>query len=207
VTLHEVVHDQNGLRLAEGQLVTPEMLTDLMVHLGRSVPVEILPENVLVRTTDSIVWWTPAAERRMFFTDRGGDGVLRRLNAKHYPHPPLVFKAAGTHLWIRALPRNERPAGKTGLYVAPYWNCNDQGVVCTGSMKIPREKSVKAIHGWERSFFESAFSHANGASRHTHFPNGVLAMWLSLLGKQQFPSEYLVATNQTLADFVNHALS
>jgi PRTRC genetic system protein B len=202
VTVHEVVHDQDGARLAEAQLATPQMLIDLMVSLGRSVPVEILPENVLVRTTDMIVWWTPAAERTMFFSDRGGDRALRRLNAKRYPHPPLVFKVSGTHLWIRALANNERPTGKTRLCIAPYWNCNDEGFVCTGSMRIPREKSVQAIHGWETSFFQSEFSHVNGTRKHTHFPDGILAMWLSLLGKKEFPSPYLVETGQTLAEFV-----
>src|SRR6266403_4063846 len=34
VTLHEVVHDEEGARLAEGQLATPQMLIDLMVRLG-----------------------------------------------------------------------------------------------------------------------------------------------------------------------------
>jgi len=109
VTLHEVIHDSQGARLAEGQLVTPDLLIDLMVSLGKSVPAEILPERVLVRTTETIVWWMPAGERTMFFSDRGGDAALQRMNAKRYPHPPLVFKASGTHLWIRALARSERP--------------------------------------------------------------------------------------------------
>ena len=43
VTLHEVIHDDKGARLAAGQLMTVQMLADLMIGLGRSVPVEILP--------------------------------------------------------------------------------------------------------------------------------------------------------------------
>jgi hypothetical protein len=43
VTLHEVMHDGETARLAEGQLMTPPMLLDLMAGLGRSVPAEILP--------------------------------------------------------------------------------------------------------------------------------------------------------------------
>src|SRR5690242_1502468 len=70
VTLHEVIHDPDGARLGEGQLATPDMLTNLMVSLGRSVPAEILPERVLVRTTEMIVWWSPAIDRIMFFSDR-----------------------------------------------------------------------------------------------------------------------------------------
>jgi hypothetical protein len=52
VTLHEVMHDGDFARLAEGQLMTPQMLIDLMAGLGRSVPAEILPARVLVRTAE-----------------------------------------------------------------------------------------------------------------------------------------------------------
>jgi PRTRC genetic system protein B len=205
VTLHEVIHDSEGARLAEAQLATPQMLIDLMVSLGKSVPTEILPERVIVRTTDTIVWWTPARERIMFFTDRGGDTALQRMNARRYPHPPLLFKASGSHLWVRALSRNERPGANTKMCMAPYWNCYENGVVCTGSMKIPQEKSVAAIEAWEQAFFSSEFTHAAGVRKHTHFPGGVLAMWASLQGKKKFPCRYLVAKKQTLGEFVtNH---
>src|ERR1700731_2004713 len=52
VTLHEVNHDDKGARLAAGELMTVQMLADLMIGLGRSVPIEILPEPVLVRTDE-----------------------------------------------------------------------------------------------------------------------------------------------------------
>jgi PRTRC genetic system protein B len=203
VTLHEVVHDGNDARLAEGQLMTPQMLIDLMVGLGRSVPVEILPERVLVRTAEMIVWWSPAVERTMFFSDRGDDPVLKKMNGRRYPHPPLLFKACGSHLWVRALDKDERPKTETRMCVAPYWNCYDNGVVCTGSMKIPREKSVAAIEIWEQAFFQSEFTHASGTRKHTRFPGGLLAMWHFLEGKTEFPSKYLVKLPQTLAEFVN----
>jgi PRTRC genetic system protein B len=92
-TLHEVVHDGNGARLAEGQLMTAEMLWQMVTGLGRSTPVEILPERVLVRTGEMIVWWAPAGPRTMFFADRGDDRALRKMTGERYPQPPLVFKA------------------------------------------------------------------------------------------------------------------
>ena len=205
MTLHEVLHDNDGARLGEGQLATPQMLIDLMVQLGKSVPAEILPECVLVRTPEMIVWWAPACERVMFFSDKGGDDALQKLNAKRYPHPALVFKACGTQLWVRALAESKRPTAKTKLHVAPYWNCYDDGNVCTGSMRIPREKSVEAINSWERSFFQSEFTHAAGSRKHIEFPGGLLAMWKTLAGEKRFLSRYLVQANQTLAAFVtNH---
>jgi PRTRC genetic system protein B len=203
VTLHEVVHDGDGARLAEGQLMTPQMLIDVMAGPGRSVPVEILPERVLVRTAEMIVWWTSPGEQTMFFSDRGEDPLLTKMNGKRYPQPPLLFKAYGTNLWIRALDKSERPKAETRMCMAPYWNCYDNGVVCTGSMKIPREKSVMAIEAWEQSFFQSEFTNASCTRKHTRFPGGLLAMWQFLEGKKEFPSKYLVKLPQTLAEFVN----
>ena len=67
VTLHEVMHDGDVARLAEGQLMTPQMLIDLMAGLGRSVPAEILPARVLVRTAEMIVWWSPSLRANHVF--------------------------------------------------------------------------------------------------------------------------------------------
>ena len=203
ITIHEVIHDSDGARLAEGQLVTPKMLSDLLVALGRSAPLEILPERVIVRTADSIVWWMPACTRTMFFSDRGGDGALRKMNGRTYPQPPLVFKASGSHLWVRALVENRRPGADSRMYMAPYWNCYDNGVVCTGSMTIPGDKSVNAIELWEKSFFQSEFTHAGGVQKHTKYPGGLLAMWQALEGKKRFPNRYLIGLNQSFTEFIH----
>lgn len=202
VTLHEVIHENEEARLSEGQLVTPQMLADLMTGLGRSTPLEILPERVLVRTADMIVWWAPPSRRTMFFSDRGEDVALKKLNGRSYPHAALLFKVSGSHLWIRALDVNERPKAQTSLSIAPYWNCYDNGIVCAGSMRIPREKSIAAIDGWERAFFQSEFTHAAGAVKHTNYPGGLLRLWQHVMGKDHFPVRYLVKAKQTLAEFV-----
>ena len=202
VTLHDVIHDEGDVRLGAAQLLTPQILLALLAELGQSLPTEILPECVLARTVDLVVWWVPAQTRVMFFANRGGDKALRQLSGKHYPHPPLLFKASGNSLWIRAIADNSRPVASTKLYMAPYWNCYDNAVVCTGTMRIPQEKSVAAIPAWEQSFFQSAFSHAAGVTKHTRYPGGVLALWRSLQGKKHFPTKYLSPLDQTLEQFV-----
>jgi len=205
VVLHEVVHDDLGSRLTEGQLATPRMLTELVTQLGKPLPIEILPERVLVRVPDMIVWWAPVFVRPMFFSDRSSDEALNELNAEAFPHPALVFKAHGSRLWVRALHQNRRPVPNTPLFMAPYWNCYEDGSVCTGSMRIPRAKSIDALDAWERSFFQSDFTHALGNQKLTRFPGGLLAMWKSLAGKNRFPTRYLAPVAQTLASFVtNH---
>ena len=204
VTLHEVIHEGEQARLGTGHLVTPQMLACLMNDLGQSTPAEILPERVLVRTADTIVWWKPASQAVMFFSDRGGDALLKKLNGKRFPHPPLLFKVNSSNLWIRALGAKRRPTGKSPLYLAPYWNCYDNGSVCTGTMRIPREQSVNAIEEWERSFFQSEFTHAGGAGKQTTYPGGLLAMWQTLLSKRRFPFGYLVKVKQTVGEFVSN---
>jgi PRTRC genetic system protein B len=204
VTLHEVVHDREEARLGAGQLVTPEMLIQLTAGLGQRLPLEILPERVMVRTTDTIVWWAPAQARTMFYSDRGGDATLKKLNGRKYPQPALLFKASGSRLWVRALAVDERPLAMSCVYMAPYWNCGDDGLVCTGTMKTPREKSVQAIESWEDSFFQSEFTHANGVQKHTTHPGGFLAMWQSLAGKDRFPFSYLVKLKETLEEFASN---
>ena len=124
--------DGEVARLAEGQLMTPQMLLDLMAGLGRSVPAGILPARVLVRTAEMMVWWSPARDRTMFLTDRGNDHVLKSMNGKVYPHPTLLFKACGSHLWLRALAKDERPTTETKPCMAPCWNLLRQRRVLHG---------------------------------------------------------------------------
>lgn len=175
-----------------------------MGGLGYKLPVEILPEHVLVRAADCVVWWAPAQERTMFFDLRGGDKALKALNGKRFPHPAMVFKVTGHTLWVRALVKNERPIASTPVYMAPYWNCYANGTVCLGTMRIPQEKDPTAVYGWEESFYQSAFSHAAGNTRACRYPGGFLAMWSSLKGKKCFPIDYLNPVKQTLKDFVEN---
>lgn len=203
VTLHEVIHEGEEARLGTGHLLTPQMLSRLVNDLGQSAPPEILPERVLVRTGETIVWWKPAGQAVSFFSDRGADTMLKELNGKKYPHPPLVFKVNGSNLWIRALGANRRPTEKSPLYMAPYWNCYENGSVCTGTMKIPREKSVAGIEDWEQSFFRSEFTHAGGVGKRTTYSRGFLAMWQALQSETQFPTRYLVKAKQMLGEFVS----
>jgi PRTRC genetic system protein B len=121
--------------LGEAEPLTTEFLRTLSTGLGVCVEAEILPASVLARTSDRMVWWTPAQHRILFFGEHGGAG--RELNGKRYPIPPLVFKVADGKLWIRALAKDGRPIGETKLKTAPFWNCNESGEVCVGTMRVP----------------------------------------------------------------------
>jgi len=187
--------------LAEAEPLTMEFLRALSTGLGVYVPPEILPASVLVRTSELLVWWTPAQHRILFFGEHSGAG--NELNGKRYPVPPLVFKVAGGKLWVRALDESERPRGETKLRTAPFWNCNDAGEVCVGTMRLPESSGVEAMEGWERGFFQSEFTHAYGAARLTSFAGGFLALCHRLAGSRRpFPREYLTDARETLRQFV-----
>ena len=187
--------------LGEAEPLTTEFLRALSTGLGAYVAPEILPASVLVRTSELLVWWTPAQHRILFFSEHSEAGL--DLNGRRYPIPPLVFKVSGGNLWVRALDEDKRPHAETKLKTAPFWNANDGGEVCVGTMRTPESSGVEAIEGWERGFFQSEFTHAYGAARLTSFPGGFLALCRQLAGSRRlFPVKYLTDARETLRQFV-----
>ncbi len=74
--------------LGEAESLTTEFLRTLAAGLGTYIPPEILPANVLVRTSELLVWWTPAQYRTLFFGEQSEAG--KDLSGKRYPVPPGV---------------------------------------------------------------------------------------------------------------------
>ncbi len=202
-TVHEPKDSPDGGApyLDSGEPVTIDFLKLLAKGLGRSVPREILPANVLVRTPDMLVWWTKAQRRVMFYAD-SSDG--RTLNGKVYPQPALVFKVCGSELSVRALAEDRRPKAETSLMVAPYWNCDRQGGrVCQGSMRVPGKLCPAAMKDWEKAFFDSEFTHAALGAQLTSHPEGFLGLWRDLAGSQmEFPAKFLIKSRESLRSFV-----
>lgn len=202
-TYHPVDVTRTGSpQLSAAQPLTTAFLKGLAGDLGFRIPVEILPENVLVRSEEVLVWWSPARVRTMFFSEHAKDGA--GLSGKRFPHPALVFKVAGRALWVRALAKNRRPGPEAALKTAPYWNCSESGHVCQGSMRAPEiGTSLDAIGTWERAFFQSEFTHAYGAARLTSHPGGFAALWTSLVAAAEpFPARFLTDARENLRQFV-----
>ncbi len=201
-TLHDIVNQAEGAALlAPAQPLSFAFLRRLAEGLGSQVAPEVLPENVLARTPEMTVWWSAASRRIMFFGE--ADEEARKLNGLKFPHPPLVFKARGRELFVRALEKNARPQADTPLRTAPYWNtAGDGGRVCLGGMRAPESASVESIKSWEAAFFQSAFTHALGAVRLTSHKQGFIGLWRSLVGKKVFPVRYLTDAREALREFV-----
>jgi PRTRC genetic system protein B len=201
VTKHEATPQQNTApTLGPAQPLTAAFVESLVRSLGGGAAAEVFPENVLAKSDRMITWWIPAQRRQMFY--QHSEGKAADLNGRVFPQPPLVWRVADGQLKIRALTANKRPDAETKLAVAPYWNLSDSGTVCTGSMRRPKNASVAVICGWERGFYESAFTHAN-VGRLTRHKGGFEGLWSGLIGNRKlFPLETLIVLPQTLAQFV-----
>ena len=201
-TLHEVRVDGEGSDyLAPGRSLTTAFLRRLSQGLGTAAPTEVLPECVLMRTPDRIVWWASAQSRVMFFGGQEKDA--RDLNGHLYPHPPLVFKVDGRELFVRALAENARPGAETQLKTAPYWNTDSRGSVCAGTMRIPDQMAANSLSAWEDAYFGSEFTHPSGAVRLTKHRRGFVGLWKSLKDKGgTFPTGMLTDAKETLFEFI-----
>ena len=196
---HDVESGKTGTpRLGPATPLSTAFLQELSRGLGAMNRPEILPDNVLVRTPDTLVWWRPAQRRKMFFRH---DDELGILSGKVFPQPALVFRASHGELTIRALAGNVRPSRVTALHVAPYYNVNTEGLVCQGTMRAPDDSTVASMTQWEQAFFESEFTHIYGSGHFTRHAGGVVALWKSLVGRNAFPGEELAPTGETLAQF------
>jgi PRTRC genetic system protein B len=194
VTHHNVTNGQLGAATA----LTGQFLNDLQEQLRKRIKMELLPENVLARTNEAIVWWTPAQKRRMFFTDAE---EMATVSGLEIPQPALVWMVNGDDLTIRALLTSERPTATTPLYIAPYWNVSSSGDVCLGDSPTPETVTTANLDAWVDGFFASRFSHPNaaklikGAGRYHTFLNTIARF-------DEFPTMVLIDAKQTLSQFI-----
>jgi len=200
-SLHKVKQADDGAAyLAPGEPLTTAFVRALAQRLGAQVKPEIYPENVLARTPDMLVWWSPPQRRVMFFG--GTDEQARKMNGLVFPHPALVFKVVGKDLFLRATATTSRPGPDTSLKTAPYWNMDSRGLVCAGSMRVPESSDIASIPAWQDAYFQSQFTHAAGAVRLTSHPGGFIGLWRGLAGRKRFPVRYLTDAGETLQEFV-----
>lgn len=179
--------------------VTMEFVEQLARSLGSDLPREILPAHVLCRTHEVVSWWTPPMVRTLFFTMKG----MEALDGEDFPVPALLWKLElkDRRLFVRALRGEDRPEAPTPLFVAPFLNVYEQGLVCQGSMRRPKVAALDKLHEWEAGFFGAAGSSqltAKATTRKGQLP----ALWKSLQGKKSFPSRALLPAHQTAAAFL-----
>jgi PRTRC genetic system protein B len=200
-SLHKIKQtDDNAPYLAPGEPLTTAFVRTLAQGLGAQVKPEILPDSVLARTPDLLAWWSRPQCRVMFFG--GSDQEARKINGLVFPHPALIFKVAGKDLFVRAMATTSRPGPDAPLKTAPYWNTDNRGLVCVGSMRVPESSDIASIPAFEDGYFQSNFTHAAGAVRLTSYLGGFIGLWKGLAGKKRFPVQHLIDAGETLQEFV-----
>lgn len=175
------IHEVAGKPMIEpGQPVTLAGVEALATALGRQRQDGLLPEHLLALSVRHMIWWCPAARRRIWFkpdSKHKDADRLKKLNGKVVLHPPLLFHANESGLHLFALKENRRPVAATPLLRAPYWNLSPDGHLCIGSAAIPRELNPALLERYETGFFNSAFSHSNWGHPLTRCPGGHAAHW------------------------------
>ncbi|MGC1360772.1 MAG: hypothetical protein WA826_06330, partial [Silvibacterium sp.] len=120
VTRHEISTNKDAPpTLGPAQPLTVAFVESLVRSLYGSSKAEVLPKHVLAKGDHMIVWWTARCRRQMFY--QNSEGKVASLNGCTFPQPPLVWRADGGDLMIRALLENKRPGPTTKLAVAPFW--------------------------------------------------------------------------------------
>lgn len=157
---------------------------------GKSNSVVYIPSQIVAHSRNMMIWWRPAGVERIWFKTK--DKILNRLNGKKVVHPPLLFCADSSGLRVFALDQNERPGLDSKLYLAPYFNLSESGVLCRGSANFPRSIRFDDHKKWEAGFFNSAFTHSNVVGKLTRHPKGHRGLWKEMSKKTQFPAHYLM---------------
>ena len=169
-----------------GQPITILALETLIQSLGRGAKGGFIPPNIISLAMDGMVWWCPAARRRIWFKPSNDTDAkrLKALNGKSVHHPPLLFKAENNGLNAYALVKNERPTPDIRVYRAPYWNLSD-GHMCNGNLKLP-PVAPENLAAFEAAFFGSAFTHSSDGTL-TSYPGGHTSLWEHLASRKTAP--------------------
>ncbi|MDM8175947.1 PRTRC system protein B [Olivibacter sp. 47] len=158
----------------------------------------LLPKNILHLSMTgseggSVVWFTPAQSRSLYFRRADiPDGVASV--------PPLVWKATTETLYLWALKSTAKLTVDTALYKAPFLNIYAGGNVCMGNVDIVAGKMgslEEFITFWEQAFWNSAFSHT--IDTNIVKDEDAELFWRQLIGtEKKFPVNRLVRLGRNL---------
>lgn len=202
VTLHPVAKGKNGPVIKQGVSANKasvlEMFQGLTEHVRK--PLHVLNPKIIAISDRSMVWWEPAAPRRIAFNCKE---IGKRAGV--VPQPALLFVLSIEHGWsVFALSENVRPTESTMVAVAPYLNIWETGKICVGSTPTPKGVKREDPDAWTAAFFTSAFTHTN-RDNVIKYKGGIFAFWRDMLeGKfKAFPFKVLVQSKTTVRAILN----
>jgi PRTRC genetic system protein B len=205
-TIHDVAKFDDGQppTILPGRCLTRESLVAILGGLsGGPQAHEILPASVISSDALRLAWWVPSARRPIFF-NTGDKEFNRDVDGKNVRYPALLFVAKPGVLSVFALAKDERPGEKTKLFRAPFLNLYEAGNMCSGDTRLPGVVQSCDIPAWERSFFETRFTHSNLHGRElTKFKGGHNALWRAMVEAESFPGKALLPIETTLQEAID----
>jgi PRTRC genetic system protein B len=103
--------------------------------------VDYIPDNVLVYSPErALMWWTPAAVRRLFISE------IKGVRSGEYPVPPKLFLVLKGKLHTWALGENRRPDPSSAVFRSPFYNVYETGACCMGNIKVPDFNGTLTSH-------------------------------------------------------------
>ena len=145
-----------------------------------------------------VVWYSKTQLRNLLFIEN-----LGIPNGKANI-PPLLWIANRNKISVYAMNTSNRPTEKTSLYHAPFFNVNDNGAVCMGTVDISIKKTASLEEfttAWENYFFNSYFSHL--MLSHNPIKGNLVSLWKKLTNTDKpFPKEKLLKANKTLKNIL-----
>lgn len=197
VETHPVENKDGVPLLLEGKPLSINTINELVKVFAdkkineKLIPLELIPQELLYFSPqrECVIWHIPAEKRCLFFS--------KNLNipSGEYFCPALLFSANGMKsLKVFALKSNNRPSLKSKVYIAPFFNIYEDGKVCTGNVKIPKQTPdvPSVIRFWEKAFFNSEFSESIGFRRVVKSGN-LAILWRKMMREQsRFPKNELL---------------
>jgi len=203
-SVHDVELDEDGaLKIAVGTPATIAGLRQMFERLdpSRKLRPSYFAPHILSQGPGWLVWWVKPQLRRVWF-----NGAGFKEETAVVPHPGLVFAVSPAGWSVFALAGKTRPRSGTKLFQAPYFNVWKGGAICVGSAETPQGLEVQDSAQWERSFYDSRFSHSNVHEKDQllKYKGGPVKFWKDMLnGKfDVFPREVLVPSDRTVASLL-----
>lgn len=196
-SVHDIVDNKGVPTIAAGLPVTKKGLKEMMATLNPQEKEQpaLLDQNLLAKGDDYLVWYCPPQERQVWFKCKELGEVTAKVSL-----PGIVFAVAGNEWFVFATKGDGRPTAETELFVAPLFNVWHGGRICVGNIDIPKRSNRYQPKIWEKSFWESNFTHPNihekGAL--TAHRGGPFGLWRALLKGKKFPQSSLVTSGETL---------
>lgn len=164
---HGIVLEKGNLKWSAGLPLNPEDIAGITEACSTQKIKKLqtggmLPSNLIYfEQTGSIIqmcWYLTPHKRELLFTKGSGKNAKYSLTVNL---PRLLFCINDGELSVFALKGKQRPSEATKLFIAPFMNINEDGLVCLGNFR--RSNSIESItdemNFWETAFFKSRFNH------------------------------------------------